>query len=284
MPVMPCCGGSYLKARKCSDSTVVDLGMTSTNAATFTGAFKYSGTCYYFSFLDAPVSTPPATLLTPIDVASYGSCSTCAAMAPLCTGCTGTAPVKLKLIFSGVALCPDCYFLWRSFGVNKMYAQVMSGNLNGTVCAAFYSGDGSGCHYRGTLANPIVVYLWDYTKGGCSGSPDLTFTIDHVWVRAWASTYYTSSWYLNAAHSPWTYAIEAVSEHEARWGAYGNAIAFRYIQNGGSTCVSGTFSNQITDCGEEGAIELQSLEDAAFYGHLLTMAAGGSVAVIPNGC
>lgn len=74
---------NYLKAHKCSDNTVVNIGMTVANATLIGGspvAFKYSGTCYYFTLSDTPVSSI-GTVLAPGDVAIFsGGCTPCNAI------------------------------------------------------------------------------------------------------------------------------------------------------------------------------------------------------------
>jgi hypothetical protein len=138
------CGGSYLKARKCSDSTVVEIGMASTDAALYPGSFKRNstGVCYYFRFVDDPVSTAPATLLTPADVTAYDCCLACNG-GVCCNVKPGTVPPRTILaVLSNVIICSGCQLLGT-------YVKIRSGYIdpNGTYCLEYDSALSSGHDY-----------------------------------------------------------------------------------------------------------------------------------------
>lgn len=77
-----CC---YGQARLCSNDALADAWMTAADAATFPGAFKYSGTCYYFA---GDVNTCPGTVIAAAAATAYADCATCSGFVPVdCQNC-----------------------------------------------------------------------------------------------------------------------------------------------------------------------------------------------------
>lgn len=65
------CG--YIQARDCLDDMLVDIWMTTADAATLPGAFSLDDDCYYF---DGDTGTP-GTIYVPADVTAFDDCETC---------------------------------------------------------------------------------------------------------------------------------------------------------------------------------------------------------------
>lgn len=138
-----CCQKLYMLARDCTNNAPTTIGMTSTDAATFTGSFSYAttGGCYYFNFADAPVMTLPGTLLTPPDVMSLASCAACL---PACTGsplaCPSGAAASYTLSMPNISSWGSCSPVACSGG-----SPLASAIVSGSFCSWTFSSASATC-------------------------------------------------------------------------------------------------------------------------------------------
>lgn len=126
--IRKCC--CYRQARNCADNTTQNVWMKSSNASSYTGAFKIgTSTCYYFNFADSP-SSSPGTLYGPSDVTATGaSCAAlCPTMTPACAGVATLAVVTATGL--NVCVCADNAGGGGPFGTGQSFA-LITGNPNG---------------------------------------------------------------------------------------------------------------------------------------------------------
>ncbi len=223
------CGGvQYRQARQCpSVGALVDVWMTTTDAATFPNAFFIPSVgCYYFNFTDATSPTPGTTYV----VADAEARADCAGCLPdlhcgLCPGSGLNSWTKVQVTFAGLnaSICP-CFY-WTAAG--KSYS--FTGNMDVTVCCTNVYAD-LFCQWTGTLDTPVIIK--EYSTTDCTGSFS-TYHIDSVRIIIG-----------DDGMGGRQLSIEFFSSDN------GNIYAFRYDHPGISAgCSDGVYSNDFTVCG-----------------------------------
>jgi len=145
-----CASITYYKFRRCSDSVLVDIGMTLATVTdmslTSANSIKYGGTCYYLN--SSLTTTTPGTILTSDDVTKYDCCIKCNGGVSCCGNCSGKSTITVQL--SDMVTCGCGSHLPLG---DLSYAV---GSFNGLYTLTLYGNDyNNNCVYRLYEASPV---------------------------------------------------------------------------------------------------------------------------------
>lgn len=198
----------------------------------------------------------------PINPAVCGGC-----VVNPCTGCkNSTPPVTWLGIISGVTLCPTSCFATGVSLSGITYLKVISGSINGTYCFTINAGSSpltGGCQWKATLPSPVIVKA--YFDSGCTNP---YFGYDPIKI---------DTIYLSADSSGKLYIWANGKDSGIPASLFINAFA--HLATIDPNCVAGTFNNDLSSCGAVNQGVGLPAPDS-----YITVATGGSISLIPNGC